>query len=93
MAPTSKYPTSLRAARQLRRARTHYAAGVLLWASAVTWTAITHPGSRQMWVCLLLLTVFTTLLGTTSLWLHRLRRQAATVHTLAHHAAPRHASA
>ncbi|MFJ8666811.1 hypothetical protein [Streptomyces sp. NPDC093600] len=89
MAPKTDNIMSLRAVRQLRRVRTFYAAGVLLWTAAAAWTGWTHPGSRQMWVSLLLLTVFTGLLGTASLWLRRL--QAATGNRPAHHAAPRQA--
>ncbi len=78
---------SLRAVRQLRHVRAFYAAGVLLWAAAAIWTGWTHPASRQMWVSVLLLAVFTSLLFTTSLWLWRL--QAGTAGRPAHHAAPR----
>ncbi|MFE0790329.1 hypothetical protein ACFW4T_34065 [Streptomyces mutabilis] len=90
MAPKSEHLMSLRAVRQLRRMRTFYAAGVLLWAAAAAWTGWTHPGGRQMWVSLLLLlAVFTGLLATASLWLHRL--QATPGNQPAHHAAPRRA--
>ncbi len=89
MAPKAESLMSLRAVRQLRRVRTFYTAGVLLWAAAATWTGWTHPGSRQMWASLLLLAVFTGLLATASLWLHRLK--AAEGHKPAHHAAPRRA--
>lgn len=88
---------SLRAVRQLRRVRTFYAGGVLLWAVLTAWTAWQLPGSRQMWVSALLLAVFSTLLLTASLWLQRL--QAADSRRPAHHAtsrkatAPRHAHA
>ncbi|MFF7177992.1 hypothetical protein [Streptomyces sp. NPDC008121] len=100
MAPkstTSEHLMSLRAARQLRRIRTFYTAGALLWAAAAAWTGWTHPGSRQMWVSVLLLAVFAGLLGTASLWLRRLHTDAP--RRPAHHAgsrraaAPRHASA
>ncbi|MFD3531339.1 hypothetical protein [Streptomyces sp. NPDC058664] len=77
---------SLRAARQLRRVRAFYSAGALLWAAAAAWTGWTHPGSRQMWVSLLLLAVFAGLLATTSVWLWRF--QAAPGPKPAHHAAP-----
>lgn len=92
MAPKTDNVMSLRAVRQLRRVRTFYAAGVLLWAAAAAaaaWTGWAHPGSRQMWVSVLLLAVFTGLLGTASLWLRRL--QAAAGHRPAYHAAPRQA--
>nr|WP_079148331.1 hypothetical protein [Streptomyces agglomeratus] len=87
MAPKTDHLMSLRAARQLRRVRTFYVAGVLLWAAAAAWMGWTLPGSRQMWVSVLLLAVFVGLLCTASLWLRRL--QAATHDRLAHHAAPR----
>lgn len=58
-----------RAERSLRRVRVFYAAGTALWAASAAWTAWTHPGSRQMWVALLLLTVFGGLLGVTSRFL------------------------
>ncbi|MZE52467.1 hypothetical protein GTY86_14430 [Streptomyces sp. SID5770] len=89
MAPKSEHSMSLRAIRQLRRIRSFYTAGVLLWAAAAAWTGWTHPGSRQMWVSLLLLAVFTGLLATTWLWLYRL--QATPGHRPAHHARPRRA--
>ncbi|GHG24062.1 hypothetical protein CP979_26890 [Streptomyces filamentosus] len=89
MAPMSTHLTSLRAVRELRRIRSFYTAGVLLWASAGAWSGWTHPGSRQMWVSLLLLSVFTGLLATTSVWLSRLR--SARGHRPARHAAPRRA--
>ncbi|MFJ2938418.1 hypothetical protein ACIO8G_37430 [Streptomyces sp. NPDC087219] len=76
----------LRAARQLRRVRDFYSAGVLLWAAAAAWTGRTHPGSRQMWVSLLLLGVFAGLLATASVWLRRF--QTAPGDKPAHHAAP-----
>ncbi|WTT42005.1 hypothetical protein OG468_34775 [Streptomyces zaomyceticus] len=77
---------SLRAARQLRRVRDFYSAGVLLWAAAAAWTGWTHSGSRQMWVSLLLLAVFAGLFATASVWLRRF--QAVPGHKPAHHAAP-----
>ncbi|MFJ6723246.1 MULTISPECIES: hypothetical protein [unclassified Streptomyces] len=89
MAPKTELLMSLRAVRQLRRVRTVYTAGVLLWAAAAAWTGWTHPWSRQMWACVLLLAVFAGLLGTASLWLRRLR--AAPGHKPVRHAAPRHA--
>ncbi|MFF0205797.1 hypothetical protein [Streptomyces sp. NPDC005017] len=97
MASTTESVTSLRAVRQLRRVRTFYAGGVLLWAVLTVWTAWQSPGSRQMWVSALLLAVFSGLLLTASLWLQRL--QPAGSHRPAHHAAsrktaaPRHAHA
>lgn len=80
---------SLRAVRQLRRIRAFYTSGVLLWVAAAAWSGWAHPGSRQMWVCLLLLAVFTGLLTTTSLLLSRLRTNRS--HEPRHHAAPRRA--
>ncbi|GGQ37475.1 hypothetical protein GCM10010233_64360 [Streptomyces pseudogriseolus] len=82
---------SLRAVRQLRRVRTFYTGGVLLWAALTAWTAWQMPGSRQMWVSALLLAVFSGLLLTASLWLQRL--QPAGARRPAHHATPRKATA
>ena len=59
-------------ARQLRRMRALYAAGVALWAASSAWTGGVSPGSRPMWTSLLLLAVFTGLLVTASWWLRRL---------------------
>ncbi|MEU6676441.1 hypothetical protein [Streptomyces sp. NPDC046853] len=73
MAPKTEHLMSLRALRQLRRTRSFYVAGALLWAAAAAWTGWTHPGSRQMWISLFLVAVFTGLLGTASLWLYRLQ--------------------
>ncbi|KOU30756.1 hypothetical protein ADK53_28060 [Streptomyces sp. WM6373] len=95
MAPKSEPLMSLRAVRQLRRIRAVYAAGVLLWGAAAAWSGGSHPGSRQMWVCVLLLVVFTGLLTITSFWLSRLpitrshqpRRNAASRRAVT----PRHA--
>ncbi|MFE7890328.1 MULTISPECIES: hypothetical protein [unclassified Streptomyces] len=64
-------------ARQLRRVRTLYAGGVLLWASSSTVTAWSSPGSRSMWTSVLLLVVFTGLLGLSSWWLRRLGTERA----------------
>jgi high-affinity Fe2+/Pb2+ permease len=58
-------------ARQLRRMRALYAAGVALWAASSAWTGWVSPGSRPMWTSLLLLAVFTGLLVTASWWLRR----------------------
>ncbi|MET9856954.1 hypothetical protein ABZY57_28975 [Streptomyces sp. NPDC006450] len=89
MAATRELLTSLRAARQLRRVRSHYAAGALLWAAAAVWTGWLNPGSRQMWICTLLLTLFTALLATA---IHQLRHLPSTTRPT-HHAAPRRAAA
>ncbi len=91
MAPKTEHLMSLRAVRQLRRTRVFYTGGVLLWAATSLWTGRTQPGSRQMWVSLLFLAVFTGLLAATSMWLRRL--QATSGHQPAHHAAPRRATA
>ncbi|MGA5198307.1 hypothetical protein [Streptomyces exfoliatus] len=87
MAPKTEH--LLRAVRQLRRVRALYMSGVLLWAVAAAWTGGAHPGSRQMWVSLLLLAVFAGLLCTACVWLRRL--QTAPGRRPAHHAAPRRA--
>ncbi|MFF6833981.1 MULTISPECIES: hypothetical protein [unclassified Streptomyces] len=87
MAAKTDHLTSLRAARQLRRIRGFYAMAVLLWAVAATWTAWTHPGTRQMWVSMGLLALFAGLLCTATLWLRSLR--STTARGPAHHAAPR----
>ncbi|MFI1654823.1 hypothetical protein ACH4ZU_07760 [Streptomyces sp. NPDC020472] len=87
MAPKTERIQFLRAVRQLHRVRSFYAAGVLLWAGSSAWTGWQAPGSRQMWVSLLLLTAFTALLVTAGLSLRRL--PAPTTGRPAHHAAPR----
>lgn len=91
MAPKTDHPIPSRAVRQLRRVRSFYAGGALLWSAAAAWTAWAHPASRQMWVSVLLLVVFTGLLVTASLWLQRLRPAEAS--RPARHAAPRQAVA
>ncbi|ANB10431.1 hypothetical protein SAM40697_6478 [Streptomyces ambofaciens] len=58
--------------RQLRHIRAFYGAGFALWAASAAWTGLESPGSRQMWVALLLLGVFTGLLLTASTWVRRL---------------------
>ncbi|OAH15979.1 hypothetical protein [Streptomyces jeddahensis] len=72
MAPNTERIQFLRATRQLHRVRSFYAVGVLLWAASAAWTGWQAPGSRQMWVSVLLLTVFTSLLTTATLSLRRL---------------------
>jgi hypothetical protein len=72
MAPKTERIQFLRAVRQLHRVRSFYAAGVLLWAASAAWTGWQAPGSRQMWVSVLLLAVFTALLATAGLSLRRL---------------------
>ncbi|MFJ9038560.1 hypothetical protein ACIRF8_18455 [Streptomyces sp. NPDC102406] len=59
------------AVRGLRRIRVFYTGGTVLWAASAAWTGWLAPGSRQMWVSLLLLAVFGALLAATSLWLSR----------------------
>ncbi|WP_093615687.1 hypothetical protein [Streptomyces indicus] len=86
MASTTDRITPLRASRQLRRVRTFYALAVLMWAASAGWTAWEAPGSRQMWVSVLLLAVFAGLLLASSLWLRRLPAEPV------HHAAPRRTS-
>ena len=61
-------PTAARAARQLRRMRNFYAAGVALWTASSAWTAWDSPGSRPMWTSLLLLAVFAGLLAMAWRW-------------------------
>ncbi|CAM5646633.1 hypothetical protein SAVIM338S_06411 [Streptomyces avidinii] len=85
MAATRELLMSLRAARQLRRVRSHYTAGALLWAVAAAWTGWLNPGSRQMWVCTLLLLLFTALLATAAHQLRRIRPAGPPTH----HAASR----
>ncbi|WEP00729.1 hypothetical protein A6P39_044300 (plasmid) [Streptomyces sp. FXJ1.172] len=72
MAPKIERIQFLRAVRQLHRVRSFYAVGVLLWAVSAAWTGWQAPGSRQMWVSVLLLAVFTALLTTATLSLLRL---------------------
>ncbi|MFF3307580.1 hypothetical protein [Streptomyces sp. NPDC002952] len=73
MASRNDHSIPLRAVRQLRRIRMFYAGGALLWAASATWLGREAPGSRQMWVSVLFLVVFTGLLSVTSLWLWRRR--------------------
>lgn len=72
MAPKTERVMFLRAVRQLHRVRSFYALGVLFWATSAAWTGWQAPGSRQMWASVLLLAVFTSLLGTAALSLWRL---------------------
>ncbi|MEE1758721.1 hypothetical protein PUT24_11535 [Streptomyces sp. SP17KL33] len=67
--------------RQLRRIRAFYATAAFLWAVSAAGEGWTRPGSRPMWVSVLLLVVFTGLLAVTSLWLRR-HRTAEAVPTL-----------
>ncbi|RRQ76859.1 hypothetical protein CQW39_20455 [Streptomyces griseofuscus] len=90
MAPKIERIEFLRAVRQLRRVRSFYAAGVLLWAGSAAWSARQAPGSREMWVSVLLLAVFTALLVTAGLSLRRLAVPATG--RPAHHAAPHQAT-
>ncbi|MYS70702.1 hypothetical protein GTY88_09710 [Streptomyces sp. SID5926] len=86
MAPKTERIQFLRAERQLRRIRSFYAAAIMLWTGSAAWTGWQAPGSRQMWVSVLLLAVFTALLATASLSLRRLAVPATG--RPAHHAAP-----
>ncbi|MFJ7631042.1 hypothetical protein ACIQZN_31670 [Streptomyces sp. NPDC097595] len=86
MAPKTERIQFLRNARQLRRVRSFYAAAVLLWTVSALWTGWQAPGSRQMWVSVLLLAVFTALLVTAILAQRRLAIPATG--RPAHHAAP-----
>nr|WP_229891855.1 hypothetical protein [Streptomyces lavendofoliae] len=90
MGPKTEHIQLLRAARQLRRIRSFYAAAIALWTGSVLWTGWQAPGSRQMWVSVLLLAVFTVLLATASLSLRRLTVPAPgrPVHHAAPHKAP-----
>ena len=90
MAPKTERIQFLRAVRQLHRVRSFYAAGVLLWAASAAWTGWHAPGSRQMWVSVLLLAVFTGLLVTAGVSLRRLAVPATG--RPAHHAASRKAA-
>ncbi|GHD19460.1 hypothetical protein GCM10010313_50670 [Streptomyces violarus] len=87
MAPDTDHAESVRALRQLRRIRTFYAGGAALWAASAALAGWVDPGSRQMWIAVVLLMVFTTLLSMASLWLWR--QQAASSGEPVHHAAPR----
>nr|BFD86834.1 hypothetical protein StreXyl84_62350 [Streptomyces sp. Xyl84] len=91
MAPKTERIQFLRAVRQLHRIRSFYAGGALLWAASLAWTGWQAPGSRQMWVCALLLAVFIGLLVTAALSLRRLPVPATG--RPAHHAAPRRTAA
>ncbi|GGY15944.1 hypothetical protein [Streptomyces anandii] len=86
MAPKTERIEFLRALRQLHRVRSFYAVGVLFWAGSTAWTGWQALGSRQMWVCVLLLAVFTGLLAAAGLTLRRLT--VPTTGWPAHHAAP-----
>ncbi|GAA4335587.1 hypothetical protein GCM10023086_68180 [Streptomyces venetus] len=87
MAPENDHAESVRALRQLRRMRTFYAGGAVLWAASALVAGWDDPGSRQMWVSVVLLAVFTALLSMTyvCLW----RQQSARWGEPVHHAAPR----
>ncbi|MFE1050192.1 hypothetical protein ACFW5S_31270 [Streptomyces olivaceus] len=86
MAPKTERIQFLRAVRQLRRIRSFYAVAMMLWTGSAAWTGWQAPGSRQMWVSVLLLAAFITLLATASLSLRRLAVPATG--RPAHHAAP-----
>ncbi|MFF8190506.1 hypothetical protein ACF05L_06360 [Streptomyces bobili] len=91
MTPKNDHAESVRAVRQLRNVRPVYAGGAALWAASAAWTGWEEPGSRQMWVSVVFLAVFTGLLSVTSLWLWR--QQPAGESGPAHHAAPRRMAA
>ncbi len=86
MAPKTERIQFLRAVRQLRRIRSFYAAAIVLWTGTTAWAGWQAPGSRQMWVSVLLLAVFAVLLVTASLALRRLAVPATG--RPVHHAAP-----
>lgn len=81
----------LRAVRQLHRVRSLYAAGVLVWAASAAWTGWQAPGSRQMWISVLLLAVFTGLLVTAGLFLRGLEAPQRAGPRITPHPASRHA--
>ncbi|MFH0521387.1 hypothetical protein ACHBTE_29930 [Streptomyces sp. M41] len=87
MTPETDHAESVRALRQLRRIRTFYAAGALMWAASAAAAGWEDPGGRPMWVSVVLLMVFIGLLSLSSLWLGR--QQAAGTDAHAHRAAPR----
>ncbi|MFD8236586.1 hypothetical protein ACFV20_32515 [Streptomyces sp. NPDC059696] len=87
MASETDHAESVRALRQLRRMRTFYAGGAALWAVSAGSAGWADPGSRQMWVSVVFLVVFASLLAMTALWLRR--RQADQPTEPVHHAAPR----
>jgi hypothetical protein len=87
MAPETDHSESVRILRQLRRMRLFYAGGAALWAVSTALVGWDEPGSRQMWVSVIFLVVFTGLLSATSLWLWR--QQPARADGPVHHAAPR----
>jgi hypothetical protein len=90
MAPKTERIQFLRALRQLHRVRSFYAVGAPVQAASAAWTGWQAPGSRQMWVSVLLLAVFTGLLATADLSLRRLAVPATG--RPAHHAASRKAA-
>ncbi|WP_190216256.1 hypothetical protein [Streptomyces griseosporeus] len=87
MASGLDHAESVRAVRQLRRIRVFYAAAAGAWAAVAVWAGREAPGSRQMWVSVMFLVLFTALLSTTCLWLRR--GQTAAPAEPVHHAAPR----
>ncbi|MET9394818.1 hypothetical protein ABZY20_31160 [Streptomyces sp. NPDC006624] len=87
MAPETDHTESVRALRQLRRMRTFYAGGAVLWAASAATSGWGDPGSRQMWVSVALLAVFAALLAVTSWWVWR--QQPAGPAAPGRHAAPR----
>ncbi|MFF7736421.1 MULTISPECIES: hypothetical protein [unclassified Streptomyces] len=79
---------SVRALRQLRRMRTFYAGGAVLWAASAVSAGWDDPGGRPMWVSVAFLVVFVALLGLTVLWLKRAQGDDGAEEPV-HHAAPR----
>ncbi|MGX1886858.1 hypothetical protein [Streptomyces sp. NPDC055287] len=71
MASKTREPLAPWAVRQLRRTRSIYVAGIAVWAAGAGLEGWQHPGSREMWVFVLFLVVFTGLLSMTSWWLWR----------------------
>ncbi|GGQ09660.1 hypothetical protein GCM10010249_30310 [Streptomyces roseolilacinus] len=71
MASKKTKPLAPWAVRQLRRIRSMYAAGAALWGLGALLEASERPGSRQMWVFVLLLVIFASLLAATFALLRR----------------------
>ncbi|MFM9558207.1 MULTISPECIES: hypothetical protein [Streptomyces] len=81
MTPRKDHPMPPPVVRQLRRIRAFYATAAVLWAASAAEEGWTRPGSRPMWVSVVLLVVFTGLLSMTSLWLRRHRTTEAGART------------
>ncbi|MCM2579534.1 hypothetical protein [Streptomyces meridianus] len=65
------------AVRQLRRVRTVYLGGIVLWTLGLVLEVWHRPGSRQMWLSVFILVAFVALLSATSvrLGLHNAARK------------------